>query len=215
MAAAVAVAEVPERDQVAIRAAKILVSLRFRELSDRPEWETATASREAYEPAVTPVPVPKRWGRRRPRSSPNRPGPFRPWIKALQEMELAGSGGDAAPSRGVVVGSGSPSTSSPDRVARTGDKEAEAVKEPMKAPSPDTPLDYGAGGSGASSSADDAARPPEKRRSPGARGSGGGGASCADDDEGSSSPAKRPRVAAVEEKPIPMVRASYPLIIGI
>lgn len=70
----------------------------------------------------------------------------------------------------------------------------------MNAPSPDTPLDYGAGGSGASSSADDAARPQAKRKGPGARGY---GSSRDDEDEGCSSPAKRARVAAGEEKPIP------------
>nr|CAB3480989.1 unnamed protein product [Digitaria exilis] len=207
MAAAVAVGEV-EPDQVAIRAAKILVSLRFRELRERPEW--ATASREAYEPAPATVEVPERWGRRRPRSCRSRPGSFRPWLKALREMELAGSGGeavDAATFCAAAAGSGLPSTSSAERAPRAqtrpGDKAA-AAKEPMKAPSPDTPLDYGAGGSGASCSADDAARPAQKRRSPGARGSGGGASSADNDDEGCSSPAKRPRVATEEEKPIPM-----------
>lgn len=80
---------------------------------------------------------------------------------------------------------------------------AKPAEEPMKTPSPKSPLDYGAGGSGAPSSADDAApapapaRPQAKRKGTDARGSVGG------DDEGCSSPAKRGPVAQ-EEKPTPI-----------
>ncbi|OEL14763.1 hypothetical protein BAE44_0024218 [Dichanthelium oligosanthes] len=154
-------------------------------------------------------------------------------LAALASASGGEERGDEAPARSPVeaaAGSGLPSTSSADRgAARTqprpqrhaadekaaaqpqeakGLGAAPAAKEPMKASSPDTPLDYG-GGSRASSSADDAARPKVKRKGPGARGSGGGAASSADDDEGCSSPAKRARVAssvldtADEEKPIP------------
>ncbi|CAL5006145.1 unnamed protein product [Urochloa decumbens] len=245
-----AVAEVEaERDPAALRAARILVSLRSRKLAAWPEWVPNPApEREASyaeaAPATAPAEVAKTWAARRPRSRGRRGSCF-PWRKALRELlDLAGSGGgdederyaasarrtvEAALCYGTAAGSGSPSTSSADRAARSrsrsqprhADEKAAAAaqaavhekplpaapaKEPMKAPSPDTPLDYGAGGSGASSSADDAARPRGKRRSPAARGSGGGGA---DDDEGCSSPAKRARAAADrDEKPIPAEQSS-------
>ncbi|PUZ51491.1 hypothetical protein GQ55_6G191700 [Panicum hallii var. hallii] len=211
MAAAVAVEA--ELDPVAVRAAQILVSLRFRKLRERPEWLPAPAGEASSSPAPA-LEVPVGWARRRPRSRGRR-GSAAPWRRALRELDLAaaGSAGEerdyAAPARRpaeAAAGSGSPSTSSAGRAARHADGKAaaHAAKEPMKASSPDTPLDYGAGGSGASSSADDAARPHAKRRAPGARGSGGGGASCADDDDGCSSPAKRARVlAADDEEPIP------------
>ncbi|CAL5012574.1 unnamed protein product [Urochloa decumbens] len=245
-----AVAEVEaERDPAALRAARILVSLRSRKLAAWPEWVPNPApEREASyaeaSPATAPAEVAKTWAARRPRSRGRRGSCF-PWRKALRELlDLAGSGGvdederyaapapasarrtvEAALCHGAAGGSGSPSTSSADRAARSRSRSqprhadekaavqaqakplaAAAAKEPMKAPSPDTPLDYGAGGSGASSSADDAARPRGKRRSPGARGSGGGGA---DDDEGCSSPAKRARAAAGgDEKPIPAEQSS-------
>ncbi|CAO2206780.1 unnamed protein product [Urochloa humidicola] len=245
-----------ERDPAALRAARILVSLRSRKLAAWPEWVPKPApAGEAYHaeaeaeaeasPDTAPAEVPTKWAARRQRSRGRRGSCF-PWRKALRELHLAGSGGeegwDAAPAprrqpveaalcHGAAGGSGSPSTSSADRTARSqprgGDEKAAApatphaqaavqatkalaaapAKEPMKAPSPDTPLDYGAGGSGASSSADDAARSRGKRRSPAARGSGGGGG--ADDDEGCSSPAKRARAAAGgDEKPIPAEQSS-------
>ena len=92
----------------------------------------------------------------------------------------------------AVVGSGSdPSTS------------VAPAKEPMKTPSPNSPLDLdcGARGSGMPSSANDAApspaRPQAKRKGTGTLGSIDG------DGEGCSSPAKRGPVAQ-EEKPMPI-----------
>ncbi|CAO2201882.1 unnamed protein product, partial [Urochloa humidicola] len=257
-----AVAEVEaERDPAALRAARILVSLRSRKLTAWPDWvpkpalagEASGAEVKAEaeaSPATAAAEVAETWAARRPRSRGRRGSCF-PWRKALRELlDLAGSGAGVdeeryaapapAPARrmveaaiyyGAAAGSGSPSTSSADRAARSrsrsrsqprhADEKAAAhaavqakplaaapAKEPMKAPSPDTPLDYGAGGSGASSSADDAARPRGKRRSPGARGS-GGGSGGAEDDEGCSSPAKRARLAAGgDEKAIPAIQSS-------
>ena len=98
----------------------------------------------------------------------------------------------AALSYVAVVGSGSdPSTS------------VAPAKEPMKTPSPNSPLDLdcGARGSGMPSSANDAApspaRPQAKRKGTGTLGSIDG------DGEGCSSPAKRGPVAQ-EEKPMPI-----------
>jgi len=230
MAAAVAVEA--ERDPVAVRAAQILVSLRFRKLRERPEWLPALAAGEPSSSASL-LEVPVGWAGRRPRSRGGLRGSPAPWRKALREMGLAaaaagGSGGDererAAPAEAAPApGSGSPPTSSAARAARHAGAKAQAAaapapaQEPMKASSPVTPLDYGAGGSGASSSADDAARPRAKRGPPGARGSGGGAAaSCADDDEGCSSPAKRARLGAPDDgEPIPTVRAQFLSSVGV
>ncbi|RCV31127.1 hypothetical protein SEVIR_6G158100v4 [Setaria viridis] len=211
MAAAVVVAE-GELDQVMVRAAQILVSLRSKKLRAWPKWvpmPAAEAEAEAESsPGTAPAEVPKGWAGRRPRSRGRR-GSCVPWMKALRELDLAGSGGEE---RDAAAGSGSPSTSSADHAAPTQPRPSHAdgkaaekalaaatavAKEPMTASSPNTPLDYGAGGSRASSSTDDAARPRAKRKGPGARGSGG------EDDEGCSSPAKRPRAVADEVKPIP------------
>ena len=224
---AAAVAAEAERDPVAVRAAQILVSLRLRELRERPEWLKAPAAEAPSSSPAAAAPVPAGWAVRRPRSRGRR-GSAAPWRKALREMDLAaaaagGSGGEgrerAAPARRpaeAAAGSASPSTSSAGRAARHADGKA-AAKEPMKASSPVTPLDYGAGGSGASSSADDAARPRAKRGPPGARGSGGGAAaSCADDDEGCSSPVKRARLGAPDDgEPIPTVRAQFLSSVGV
>lgn len=214
MAAAVVVAE-GELDQVMVRAAQILVSLRSKKLRAWPKWvpmPAAEAEAEAESsPGTAPAEVPKGWAGRRPRSRGRR-GSCVPWMKALRELDLAGSGGEE---RDAAAGSGSPSTSSADHAAPTQPRPSHAdgkaaekalaaatavAKEPMTASSPNTPLDYGAGGSRASSSTDDAARPRAKRKGPGARGY---GSSRDDEDEGCSSPAKRARVAAGEEKPIP------------
>ncbi|CAO2210615.1 unnamed protein product [Urochloa humidicola] len=199
-------------DPVAFRAVQILVSLRSRKLLERPECLPAPAG-EASSAAPE-----ERWEARRLRSGGRRGSPV-PWTKVLRLPDLAaaaGSGGEAERDAAVLArrpveaallygapdGSGSPST----RPRHAGEKALAALapaKMPMKASSPVTPLDYGAGGSGASSSADDAVRPQaqrEAREYGGTAWSGGGGG----DDEGCSSPAKRARVASYsdDKKPV-------------
>lgn len=251
-------AAVEKEDPEQVRAAQILVNLRYRKLRRWPEWVPMQPSGEASSSppgtvAAAKVLMPSGEAssagtvaagvplRRRPERVSMQSGvasfslagtvaagvPER-WPKAKR----SGSRGETSkelteqgPAAAAAKGSGAPRSSEQERcaempaasaqrrpvvaalcyaaVAGSGSgpsTSATPAKEPMKTPSPNTPLDYGAGGSGAPSSADDAApaRPQAKRKGTCARGSVGG-----DDDEGCSSPAKRGPVAQ-EEKPMPI-----------
>ncbi|CAO2175350.1 unnamed protein product, partial [Urochloa humidicola] len=154
-----AVAEVEaERDPAALRAARILVSLRSRKLAAWPEWVPkpapageASGAEVKAEPEASPATavaeVTETWAARRPRTRGRRGSCF-PWRKALRELlDLAGSGG-------------------------CGDEERYAAPAPALAPARRQPVEaalwYGAAagsGSPSMSSADRAARSRSRSRS--------------------------------------------------
>jgi hypothetical protein len=176
-----------EEEDLAVQAARILVTLRNRKLLRWPEW----VEKEPATPVAAAGPVfPLNWSpspKRRP-SGGRRPG-WGNWLSALKKLDdpaAAARRQNSPACDGAPSGSG-PSTSAAEK-ASVASAVSELSKEPMEVQSPETPLDYAgsAAGSGASSSGDDAARSPSKRRASG---------SACSADEGCSTPDKRARVA--------------------
>jgi hypothetical protein len=167
-------AAVGVEEDLAVQAARILVTLRNRKLLRWPEW----VEKEPTTPAAAAwAVIPLKWSpsSKRRRSGGRRPG----WGNGLSVLKkLDSQACDGAPS------GSSPSTSAAEKASVASAAAPELPKEPMEAQSPETPLDYA--GSGASSSGDDAARSPSKRRASG---------SVCSADKGCSTPDKRARVA--------------------